>query len=224
MKKIELVIVDDDLLLLELVKDFLASQNSLSILKTFNSGDDYISWAEDRDNKNYILLMDLKMQGKDGIEISESVKTNSPKVKIIIISSHYQTRYISFMLKLGISAFIPKGISKESLLSVISEVDRLGYYFLPEQVEEMRKQVSTNAPNPKDSIVNPLSQRETEVLKLICQQKTALEISEALFISRRTVEGHKNNLFVKTGTKNMAGLVIYAAQKGVISVDEMPLI
>jgi DNA-binding CsgD family transcriptional regulator len=69
-----------------------------------------------------------------------------------------------------------------------------------------------------------LSERETEVLRLICQQKTAKEIGDIMFITQRTAEGHKNNLFAKTGAKNIAGLVIYAIQHNIIRVDELPII
>lgn len=69
-----------------------------------------------------------------------------------------------------------------------------------------------------------LSTREIEVLKLICQQKTAKEIGELLFISPKTVEGHRNSLFVKTGVKNVVGLVIYALQHNIIGIDDLPVI
>jgi DNA-binding CsgD family transcriptional regulator len=85
------------------------------------------------------------------------------------------------------------------------------------------EQISGKSPRP-DMNENSLSEREVEILKLICQQKTAKEIGDQLFITQRTVEGHKNNLFVKTGAKNIAGLVIYALQHRIIQIEELPLI
>ena len=69
-----------------------------------------------------------------------------------------------------------------------------------------------------------LSEREVEVLRLICLQKTAKEIGDELYITQRTAEGHKNNLFAKTGAKNIAGLVIYAIQNQIINVSDLPMI
>ena len=88
----------------------------------------------------------------------------------------------------------------------------------------LREQISHKSPKPTLIEKNKLTEREVEVLKLICFQKTAKEIGEKLFITPRTVEGHKNNLFIKTEARNIAGLVIYAIQNNYIEPNEIPLI
>ena len=122
------------------------------------------------------------------------------------------------------AAFLPKEISPDRLPAIIETVYAQGCYFMPEQVGILREQISSRAPVPVTESENSLSARETEVLRLLCQQKTAKEIGEILFITQRTAEGHKNNLFVKTGVKNIAGLVIYAIQRGIIDIRELPVI
>ncbi|WMN11375.1 response regulator transcription factor [Marivirga salinae] len=223
MNTIKLAIVEDDILLLELISNYLKEQNTIEVMGTYGSGTNFLSTLKELEVLPEIVLLDLKMEGKNGVETADELKKNYPEINVIILSSHYKPAYTGFMLKLGVSAFIPKGVSKESLVEIITEVHEKGFYFLSEQVEFIRNQVTSNSPAPILNSESALSSRELEVLKLICQQKTAQEISELLFISKRTVEGHRNNLLLKTEAKNTAGLVIYAAQHHLISVDEFPL-
>ena len=152
------------------------------------------------------------------------MKAKYPSVSVIVVSSHYQRSFMGFMLKMGVAAFLPKGISPIDLVEIIRTVHSQGYYFQPDQVNALRDQISSKSPKPSLEQEDSLSDRETEVLRLICQQKTAKEIADALFTTQRTIEGHKSSLFAKTGTKNIAGLVIFAIQHGVIRVEELPLI
>ena len=120
------------------------------------------------------------------------------------------------MLKAGVNAFLPKGVAPDVLVEAIHSTFSKGYFFLEEQIDVMRNQITTKAPKPKFTAEDELTRRELEILQLICQQLTNGEIAEKLFISERTVEGHRNNLFLKTKAKNVAGLVIYAVQKKIV--------
>lgn len=224
MNMIKLTIVEDDKLLLELISKFLQEQETIEVMGTYESGVDFLADLQREDMVPDLLLLDLKMAEKNGVEIATELQSSYAGIKIIVLSSHYKPNYTGFMLKLGVAAFIPKGISMEKLVEVISEVHEKDFYFLPEQVQFMRQQVSSKSPAPNLESQSSLTKRELEVLKLICQEKTAQEISEILFISKRTVEGHRNNLLLKTEAKNTAGLVIYAARNHLISVDDSPLL
>ncbi len=224
MDQISIGIVDDDALIVNLLKNFLDGQEEMDVLLTASNGKDCVQKLRDSDRIPEILLMDLKMDEMNGIETTQLLKKEFPDIKTIIISSHYKVSFMGFMLKTGVSAFAPKGISTTDLLLMIKEVKQRGYYFNPDQLEIIRDQLSSKFPKPVLEVENILSEREIDVLKLLCQQKTAKEIGEKLFITKRTVEGHKNNLFVKTGAKNVAGLVIYAVQNGIINADSLPII
>lgn len=224
MKNIKLGIVDDDALIVNLLKNFLDSQGDLSVIFTASNGRECIDLLEKLDDIPDILLMDLKMDQMNGIDATQHLKQLYSDLKIIIISSHYKVSFMGFMLKTGVAAFAPKGISTTELLMIIREVDQRGYFFDQAQLEIIREQLSTKFPKPILEELNMLSEREFEVLILLCQQKTAQEIGDKLFITKRTVEGHKNNLFVKTGAKNVAGLVIYSVQNGIIKAEDLPII
>jgi DNA-binding NarL/FixJ family response regulator len=127
---------------------------------------------------------------------------------------------MGYMLKLGVNAFLPKGVEPQLLSEAVRETFTRGYFFMDEQIEVMRRQISSNVPEPALSTEESLSEREIEILKLICQQYTAQQIADKLFITKRTVEGHKSSLLLKTSAKNTAGLVIYAVQKKIIDIDD----
>lgn len=220
---ISVALVDDDLLIVNLLQGFLAAQEGIDVIYTAGGGEEFLALLEKTEKLPDVIVLDLKMKGISGIEVTEILKTSYPSIKVIVVSSHYSKTFMGFMLKTGAVAFAPKGISPVTLVEMIREVHARGFYFMEGQVEMISEQISGKSPRP-DMQENTLSERETEILKLICQQKTAKEIGDQLFITQRTVEGHKNNLFVKTGAKNIAGLVIYALQHRVIQIDELPLI
>ncbi|OIQ21089.1 MAG: two-component system response regulator [Flavobacterium sp. MedPE-SWcel] len=224
MDKIRIVITDDDSLIVSLLKGFLQTEDNIDVLFTANSGTELLNKLSEETIEPNILLLDLKMDGMDGVAVTEHLKVNYPDIKVIVISSHYQKSFMGFMIKTGVSAFLPKGVSPQELLEVINGVYKQGFYFKEDQLAALRGQISVKAPKPSLNDDAALSDREMEVLRLICQQKTAKEIGEILFITQRTAEGHKNNLFVKTGARNIAGLVIYAMQQGIIRAEELPII
>jgi DNA-binding NarL/FixJ family response regulator len=224
MNDINLAIIDDDQLVVALLHDFLGSAEGLNILFTAGGGEELFSRLAVAEMFPDILLLDLKMKDSDGVAITSELKQTFPSVKVIVLSSHYQPSFTGFMIKTGAAAFLPKGILPKELIRIIRLVYERDVYFLPDQVEVIRGQISSRAPRPVLESDHGLSPREIDVLRLLCQQKTAKEIGDELFITPRTVEGHKNNLFAKTGVKNMAGLVIYAIQRSIIQVDELPIL
>jgi DNA-binding NarL/FixJ family response regulator len=224
MENITIAITDDDALIVSLLQGYLQSIEGLDVVLTANSGEEFLESLTTTAIQPQIALLDLKMAGMDGVEVTQQLKDNYPDIKVIVISSHYQKLFMGFMLKTGVAAFLPKGISPVELVNIIRTVNTQGYYFKDDQIAVLREQIPAKVPKPVLQEEELLSEREIDVLKLICQQKTAKEIGDLLYITQRTTEGHKNNLFAKTGAKNIAGLVIYAIQQGIIRVDELPVI
>jgi len=224
-KVITIGIADDDKLVSRLITDFLSESGNYKILFNVSDGEELKEvLGQSPSNIPEILLLDLRMKGTSGIDSIHYLKKHYPDIKIIVISSYYQDSLMGFLFKTGASAFISKDVSPEFIKQIINAVHIQGVYFTDEQVVKLREQISSKTPKPNWDFESELSKRELEVLKLICQQKTAKEIGEILFISTKTVEAHRNKLFVKTGVKNVVGLVIYALQHQLIEVNELPII
>ncbi|MGV3461203.1 MAG: response regulator transcription factor [Flavobacterium sp.] len=223
MEKIKIAITDDDNLIVGLLQGYLQNVGGLDVLFTAGGGQELLDKLATAETLPGVLLLDLRMDGMDGIEVSEKLKADYPSVKIVVVSSHYQTSFMGFMLKTGVSAFLPKGISPADLLDVIKIVYAQGYYFRDDQLAALRGQITGKAPKPILREEEVLTDREVEVLKLICQQKTGKEIADILNMAPRTADGHRNTLFIKTGAKNIAGLVIYALQQQIVHIDELPV-
>ena len=168
-----------------------------------------------------VVILELQMQPSDGAKIAEWLNKKYPEIRCIVISSHYNTALTGYILKSGASAFLPKEISPEHLLEVINTVNNQGFYWHKDQLETLRTQIKSEVPKP-NFICNKLTSREKEVLQLLCQEFTAREIAEKLFVSKRTIEGHKENLFAKTGARNLAGLVFYALHQGLVNNENVP--
>ncbi|MFK7796486.1 MAG: DNA-binding response regulator [Aureispira sp.] len=220
---IRLAIVDDEQLIVRLLEDFFNREPSTEVVFTAFEGIHLLAFLEQNVEGLDVLLLDLHLQEENGADIAEQLRQNYPHLQVIIISSYYKASFIGYLLKTGVSAFLPKGILPRELLNIIQTVYDKGYYFLPEQVEAMRGQITSKAPQPKFATNVQLTSREQEILNLICQQKTAQEIAEQLFITKRTVEGHKNNLLSKLGIKNTAGLIVYAIKEGLIDLNSIQI-
>jgi|SRR5690554_126353 len=226
MEKIKLAIIDDDYLIVTLLKSFFNQKSTIEVVFDTTDGRLFLDFLEEESSSAVdILLLDLKMKTIDGLEILRHIKIKQSELKVIVISSHYQDQTIGFMTKEGVASFLPKGISPYELLSIIKQVNKKGFYLTSTQVEILRDQISLKVPKPV--IIESeelLTDREIEIIKLLCRQKTAKEIGETLFIAQRTVEGHKNNLFSKIGVRNVAGLIVYALQKNIVTLEELTVV
>lgn len=226
MEKIKLAIIDDDYLIVTLLKSFFNQKSTIEVVFDTTDGRLFLDFLEEESSSAVdILLLDLKMKTIDGLEILRHIKIKQSELKVIVISSRYQDQTIGFMTKEGVASFLPKGISPYELLSIIKQVNKKGFYLTSTQVEILRDQISLKVPKPvMIESEELLTDREIEIIKLLCRQKTAKEIGETLFIAQRTVEGHKNNLFSKIGVRNVAGLIVYALQKNIVTLEELTVV
>ncbi len=220
---IKLVLVDDEQLILEGLKMLLSAQTNISVDYSATSGNEILEYLENLEADNFpdILMTDVQMEPMDGFQLVEILKKKYPELKLIILSSHYKSSVLGYMIKLGVSAFLPKNSSKATFIEAIEAVHKNGMFFTKEDHEMLLTYMNT--PSRKKSLFDneeTLSEREIAVIKLICEEKTTHEIADILFISPRTVESHKQRIFEKIAVKNTVGLVIYAV---INNICKLPL-
>lgn len=162
-----------------------------------------------------IVLLDLQMPVLDGTETMKRIRSGFPQVKVIILSTHDEDDFIARLMELGANGYMLKTAEPDEIDTAIRSVHATGYFF-SELVSRVMLHglVKKKKVKPVFNEIDPLSERELEVLRGICQELTTAEIAEKIFVSPRTVDFHRNNLLLKTGARNAAGLVVYAMTKG----------
>jgi DNA-binding NarL/FixJ family response regulator len=166
-----------------------------------------------------VILMDIKMPEMDGIQTTAQVKQRYPHIKILALSMFNEDKYIVDMMKAGASGYLLKNAEPEEITEAISTVYQKDYYFNEHLSVTLIKQFAGNSPqNSANASLADFSEREIEVLRLVCQEYSNQEIADKIFLSVRTVEGYRARLFEKTRSKNLVGLVIFAVRTGLISI------
>ncbi len=168
-----------------------------------------------------IILMDIEMPDTDGMESCKLILHQYPQMKIIALSMHSSDNFIFHMMKLGARSYLNKDIDQESLKYAIEEVASKGFHFTENIAKAMLRGIKTKSPQKPYLNGNTLTPREKEVLILICKGFTNSEIAANLFISTRTVEGHRQHLLEKIGTTNSVSLAVFALKSGIVSADEI---
>lgn len=219
--KIKIVLVDDEQLILEGIKMLLSAKENISVDFMATSGAEILAHLETLEADDFpdIAMVDVQMQPMDGFELVEILKKKYPDLKIIILSSHYKSSVLGYMVKLGVSAFLPKNSSKIVFIEAIEAVNKNGMYFTKEDHQMLSTYL--NSPARKKSLFDneeTLTAREIDVVKLICQEQTNQQIADTLFLSPRTVESHRQRILDKIGAKNTVGIVIYAVVNDIYSV------
>ena len=156
-----------------------------------------------------VVLLDLTMPEMNGLDTTRQLKKRFPDIKIIILSVHSEERHIVHMVGEGVNGYLVKNSELSEVVSAVQAVNEKGFYFN----ESVLRAIHSGMASKHEKSYNPnspLTTREKEILELICKEHTTQEIAEKLFLSVRTVDGHRNNLLEKTGARNTAGLVIYA--------------
>lgn len=210
---ISLALADDQLLFRRGLVMLLRDMSGVQVVFECGNGEELLTGL--RDNPIDIVLLDLEMPVMDGMEAIGRMKKEHPDVKVIVLSTHNKEKFILHAMDSGASGYMLKSADTDEIESAIRSVHESGYYYSDRVSHVMlHGLVSKQKVKPTFQEVDPLSERELEVLRAICQGLTNTEIAGKLFISPRTVEGHRNNMLLKTGAKNTAGLVVYAMTKG----------
>lgn len=206
--KTKIFLTDDHAILLKGLLEILSHEESIEVIGTASSVKETLEKLTRLSPD--ILITDYNLPDDDGLSLIRKVKAKYPKVRLIMLSMHDERHLIKEILKEGIAGYILKKDSDEELLNAINAVMKDKTY-LSQDINDMLLKALHG---PQDEKL--LTSREREILKLISQEYTNKEIAEELFISERTVETHRKNIFRKTGTHNLVGLIKFAYANNLI--------
>ncbi len=206
---IKLAITDDQVIILNGLQKILADVKNISITGVYNNGDELLEGIAKVQPD--VLLLDIQMPGKSGIELAAIITKQYRNIKIIALTNIDVVTQIKKILQLGVMGYLLKDASPETIIDAIETVHG-GEQYIQEQLRQQLLH-SLSASNAKQIV----TRREKEILQLIVDEFTNQEIADKLFLSLRTVENHRNNLLQKLDVKNTAGLVKVAIQEGLVS-------
>jgi two-component system, NarL family, response regulator LiaR len=212
-KKIKIFIVDDHNLFREGLSFLLTKNNLISEIHEAENGKDLLDRVLGVNPD--VILMDIEMPVMNGIEATKEVLKISPNSKIIALSMYEDENFYSEMIDAGAKGFLLKNSKFEDVQKAIFNVNEGKNYFSPEILSAIIKNLN-NKPHKRKK--TDLTKREIEILYNICKGFSNQEIADLLYISKRTVDKHRENLLLKTQSKNTAGLVIYAIKMEIFEV------
>jgi DNA-binding NarL/FixJ family response regulator len=217
MKVYQIYLVDDHSIFLKGLTLLLNEVPEFKVIGEASNGEDFLRDIEQVQPD--VVLMDIRMPGMNGIEATRKALENHPSLNIIALTMFGEQKYYKLMAEAGAKGFMQKDIKKEELIEAIKRVTEGESYFSQQVMNELAK---NSGNGEKEDILEimgeKLTDREYEVLKYLVQGLSAPEIAEKMFISPRTVEGHRANLIGKTGTKNVVELVIFAIRYHLVSL------
>ena len=214
---IHIAMIDDEVLFRKSMVFLLNEEKNINIIFDGDNGQDLLKFLKKSERHPDIILMDIRMPVMNGIDTSKIISEKYPKIKIIIISSYDSDHFIEQMVQYGACAYLVKQSDPQTVIHTINQVYRYGVYFPADMLNNI---INTKRLTNKhsDPVLKDLSEREVEILNLIYQQFNTKEIAEKLYISERTVEGHRKNMLDKTKSKNVVGLILYGIKNNLLSV------
>ena len=217
MEKIRLAIADDHKIFRNGLKATLEDCADFDLLMEASNGTQLI--AQLAGATPDVILMDIRMPERDGIQTTAYIKQHFKQVKVLALSMFNEDKYIIDMMKAGASGYLLKNAEPEEIIEAISTVYHKDYYFNEQLSVTLIKQLAGNPRSGHNALsLADFNEREIDVLKLVCQEYSNQEIADKICLSVRTVEGYRARLFEKTNSKNLVGLVIFAVRTGIISV------
>jgi len=206
MMKMKVFIVDDHYMVIEGIRSLLQNEKNIEWMGHAMNADSCIAFLKQQTPD--VILMDINIPGKSGIDLCKEVREKYPSIFIIGLSTFNQQSLIQKMMDNGASGYLLKNATQEELMEGIETVIKGKTYLSDEAALSLRKSPEGDTP--------VLTRREKEVLTLIAEGMTNVEIAKHLFISVTTVDTHRKNLLAKFEAKNIAALVKYAVQMQLI--------
>jgi DNA-binding NarL/FixJ family response regulator len=215
MDEIKVAIADDHKIFRKGVILSMRAYTNIKFVMEAENGEELLSKIPE--TQPDVILCDLKMPVKDGIDTTKMITKNFPGIRVIILTMYEDERFVGQLMDCGAAGYLLKSTEPSEIRKAVMDVMRTGFYLNPFVNKVLiKKNYSKQKFNPNLTTEVVLSEREKEVLTLVCMEFTAAEIASKMDISSRTVEAIKDRLMERFGVKNSVGLVFYAMKNSLI--------
>lgn len=211
LKMIKILIADDHPIVREGLKQILSETDDIKIKDEASNGLEVIDYITKNDYD--VVLLDISMPGRDGVDVLRDVKTYKPKTPVLILSMYPEEHYAIRIIRGGAAGYVTKSSAPDELISAIRKVAKGGKYISDSLAVQLTYELDRDADRPLHNI---LSDREYQVMLLISSGKSVTEIAEDLNLSVKTVSTYRARILEKMNMKNNTALVLYAVKNNLI--------
>lgn len=213
---INVFIADDHRVLIDGIKSLLEDQEDITVIGHALDGEEAIKQIAK--NPPDVLLLDINLPLKDGIEVCKTVYKSHPDIKVLALTMFNEASFIQGMLKSGAKGYLLKNSGRKEVIKAIRKIYKGENYFSQDVSNTLMQSMIPGGEKKtsSSSLIPKLTRREKEILQLILEEHTNAEIAKKLFLSLSTVETHRKNLLSKVGVRNTAGLVRVAIENNLL--------
>lgn len=208
MKKIPIAIVDDHTLMSKALENMIMENPQYRVIMNHQNGEDFIEALDKASELPAVVLMDINMPFKDGLETTEWLSENHPDIKVIALTMEDDEKVLIKMLKAGAKGYLLKDMQPSMLFQAIDTVFEKGSFYTDFVAQKLLKVKAEDIKTA--SLLSELKGREMEFIKWACSELTYKEIADKMFVSPKTVDGYRDSVFIKLEIKNRVGLVLFA--------------
>jgi NarL family two-component system response regulator LiaR len=219
--QIRVIIADDHAVVREGTRKILDQEEDIHVLAEANNGEEAVRLADEL--KPDVILMDISMPVMDGIEATRIIKEKHPEITILILTAYDDDQFIFSLLEAGAAGYLLKNIHHHELVEAIRSVYSGESVLHPSVARKVLNRFGkSEEKSEKKALLEPLSEREMEVLKLVTKGYSNKEIADQLYLSIRTVQGHLGNIFNKLMVSSRTEAVVRALKEGWVTLDDIP--
>ncbi len=208
MERIKIAIVDDHKLFSKAIENMISFNPKFEVVMNCFNGEDFLKELQQKKTLPEVVLMDINMPRKNGIETTAVLTEKYPEIKVIALTMEDNESTIINMLKVGAKGYLLKDMSPDILFDAINIVHEKGIFYTDIVTQSLLK-IKTEE-KATNEIIDVLKEREKEFIKLACSELTYREIAEKMCVSPRTIDGYRDSVFTKLNVKTRVGIVLFA--------------
>lgn len=208
---IKILIADDHPVVRKGLKEIIEETSDMEVTEEASNGQEVLAKVFEKDFD--VVLLDISMPGRSGLDILKELKSQRPKLSVLVLSIHPEEQYAVQVLKAGAAGYLTKKSAPDELVSALRKVSAGGKYVSPSLAEKLASALETGIDRPAHET---LSAREYEVMRKIASGKTVTEISKELFLSPKTISTYRTRILEKMRMKNNAELIRYAIKNRLV--------